>query len=169
MITLLFSCSVISDSLKPHGLQHTWLPCPSESPSLFKLLFIESMVPSNHLIPVAPFPVNLFQHQSFPLSQLVPSSGQSNGVSASVLPMNIQGWLSLGLTGLISLFSREFSRVFSNTSVGRHQFFSAQPSLWFNCHIINGKNHSWSFKQNQRLSFKPTFSLSSFNFIKMIF
>ena len=70
---------------------------------------------------------------SFPMSQLFPSGGQSIGawLSASVLPMNIQGWFPLGLTGWISLQSKGLSRVFSNTMVQKHQFFSAQPSLWF--------------------------------------
>ena len=68
------------------------------------------------------------------------SSDQSIGASAltSVLPLNIQGWSPLGLTGLISLLSRELSRVFSSTTIGKHQFFGAQPSLWSNCHI-----HTW--------------------------
>ena len=76
----------------------------------------------------------------FPVSRLFISGGQSIGASASasVLPMNIQGWFSLGLTGLISLWSKGLSRVFSNTSVQKHQFFSTQPSLWSNSHI-----HMW--------------------------
>ena len=71
------------------------------------------------------------------MSQLFPSGGQSIGVSpsTSVLPMNIQDWFPLGWTGWISLQSRGLSRVFSNTTVQKHQFFSSQPSLWFNSHI----------------------------------
>ena len=74
---------------------------------------------------------------SFPVSWLFASGGQSIGVSAlaSVLPVNIQGWFPLGLTGLISLQSKGLSRVFSNTTIQRHQFFSAQPSLWSSSHI----------------------------------
>ena len=74
---------------------------------------------------------------SFPMSQLFTSGGQSIGASAlaSVLPMNIQGWSPLGLTGLISLLSKGLSRVFSKTTVQKHQFFGAQPSLWYNSHI----------------------------------
>ena len=73
---------------------------------------------------------------SFPMSRLLESGHQIIGVSASasVLPMNIQGWLALGLTSLISLQSKGLSRVFSNTRVWKHQYFSAQPSLWFNSH-----------------------------------
>ena len=78
--------------------------------------------------------------RSFPISRLFTSGSQSIGApaSASVLPMNIQGWLPLGWTGLISLQSKGFLRVFSNTAVRKHQFFSAQPSLWPNSHI-----HTW--------------------------
>ena len=80
---------------------------------------------------------------SFPMSQLWASGGQSNGVSASasVLPMNIQNWFPLGFTGLISLLSKLFSRVFSSTTVQKCQFFGAQPSLWSNSHI-----HTWLWK-----------------------
>ena len=72
---------------------------------------------------------------SFPVSQFFISGGQNIGASASVLPINIQGWLPLGLTTLISLLSRGFSSVFCNTRIQKHQFFSAQPSLWSNSHI----------------------------------
>ena len=78
--------------------------------------------------------------ESFPMSWLFPSGGQSIGASASalVLPMNIQGWFPLGLTGLISLQSKGLSRVLSNTTVQKHQFFSTELSLWSNFHI-----HAW--------------------------
>ena len=72
---------------------------------------------------------------SLPMSQLFTSGGQSIGASASVLPMNIQGWFPLGLTGLIFLQSKRLSRVFSSTTIRKHQFFSTQPSLWSNSHI----------------------------------
>ena len=75
---------------------------------------------------------------SFPVSVLFASGGQSNGAAASVLPVNIQGWLPLGLTGLIAFLSKGLSRVFSNTTVQKHQFFSTQSSLWSNSHI-----HTW--------------------------
>ena len=88
---------------------------------------------------VAPFSSCLLSFSasgSFPMSWLFPSGGQSIGTSASasILPMNIQSWFPLGLTGLISLQSKGFSRVFSNTTVRKHQFFSTQPSLWSNSH-----------------------------------
>ena len=75
---------------------------------------------------------------SFQMSWLLASGGQSIGATASVLPMNSQGWFPLGWTGLISLQSKGLSRVFSSTTIWKHQFFSAQPSLWSNFHI-----HAW--------------------------
>ena len=82
---------------------------------------------------------------SFPMSQLFTSGGQSIGASAlaSVLPMNIQGWSPLGLTGLISLLSKGLSRVFSNTTVQKHQFFGAQPSLF----TVNSHIHTWPLEK----------------------
>ena len=107
--------------------------------SLFKLMSIELMIPSNHLyhpLLLQSFPAS----GSFPMSQLFVSGAQSIGASASalVLPMNIQGWLSLRLTGLNSLLSKGLSRVFSNTTIQMHQFFSTQPSVESNSHI-----HTW--------------------------
>ena len=123
-----------SNSLWPHGLQHTRLPCPSTTPGAFKLMSIEPMLPSNHLILCHPFSSCLQSFPasgSFPMSWLFASGGQNTGVSASasVLPMNIQDWFPLGWTGWISLQSKGFSRVFSNTTVQKHQFLSVQPSL----------------------------------------
>ena len=104
---------------------------------------IESVILSNHLNLCCPL---LFLPSFFPsirifsnsLSQLFASGGQSTGdsASASVLSVKIQGWSPLGLTCLISLLSREISRVFSSITVWKHQFFSAQPSLWSNSHIF---------------------------------
>ena len=97
----------------------------------------DTIQPSHPLSPPSPPAYNLSQHQGlFPVSCLFTSGGQSIGVSASasVLPMNIQGWFSLGLTGLISLLSKGLPRVFSNTTVQNHQFFSAQPFLWSSSH-----------------------------------
>ena len=100
--------------------------------SLPKFTSIESVMPSNHLIlccPLLLLPSSFPASGSFPMSWLFTSGGQSIRASASVLPMNIQGWSPLGLIGLISLLSKELSRVFCNTIVWKHQFFSAQPSL----------------------------------------
>ena len=89
------------------------------------------------LLPFFSCPQSLPASRPFPMSRLFASGGQSIGASASasVLPMNIQEWFPLGLTSLISLQSKGLSRVFSNTTVQKHQFFGAQPSLWSNCHI----------------------------------
>ena len=126
---LFFSCSVRSDSLQPHWLQHARLPCPSPTPRACSNACLSSpwYHPSHPLL--SPSPVfNLSQHQgSFPVSQFFTSGCQSIGASASasVLPMNIQGWFPLGLTGWISLQSKGLWRVFSSTTVQKHQFFSA--------------------------------------------
>ena len=136
---LLLSHSVASDSLWPHGLQHTRLPCPSLFPrvcsnSCPSCWWCHPTISSS----VAPFS-SCFQtftaSESFPMSQLFTSGGQIIGASASasVLPMNIEGWFPLGLTGWVSLLSKGLSRVFSGT-IWKHQFFSAQPSLWSNSH-----------------------------------
>ena len=111
--------------------------------SLLKLMSIKSVMPSNPLILCHPFlllPSIFPASGSFPVSQFFTSSSQSTGVSAlaSVLPMNIQVWFPLGLTGLISLQSKGFSQVLYSTTVQKHQFFSAQLSLWSNSHI-----HTW--------------------------
>ena len=132
---LLFSSSVMSDSLRPHGLQKTRLPCASPSLELAQTHAhwvsdaIQSFCPLSS--PSAPV-VNFFPaSQSFPGRQLFTSGGQSFGASvlASVLPVNIQDWFPLERTGLISLQSKGLSRVFSNTTVQKHQFFGTQLSL----------------------------------------
>ena len=134
------------------SLSHVWLfvtpwtvACQASlsitnSQSLLNLMFIESVIPSKHLIFVVPFSFCLQSvpaSGSFPMSQSFASGGQRIGVSASasVLPMNIQDWLSLGWTGWISLQSKELSRIFSSTTIWKHQFLGAQSSLWSNSHI----------------------------------
>ena len=137
-----FSHSVVSNSLQPHGLQHTRLPCPSPTPGAYSNLCPLSQwchpTISSSVLPFSSclksFPVS----ESFPVSwRLFVSGGQSIGASASssVLPMNIQDWFPLGLTGWISLKSKGLSRAFFNTTAWKHQFFSAQSSLWSNSHI----------------------------------
>ena len=125
-----FSCSVVSVSLQPHGLQHTRFPCPSPTPGPFPVRRWCHLTSSS----VIPFfsCLQFFPHQgSFSMSQLFTSDGQSIGASASasVLPMNIQVWFPLGWIGCLSLQNKGFSRAFSNTTVQNHQFFSAQLSL----------------------------------------
>ena len=112
----------------------------ANSQNLFKPMSIESVMPSNHLILCCPLllPSSIFPASgSFKMSQFFTSGGQSIGVSASasVLPMNNQDWFPLGWTDLISLQSKGLSRVFSNTTVQKHQFFGAQLSLYSNSHL----------------------------------
>ena len=139
-----FSHSVMSDSLWPQVLQHTRLPCPSPTPRAYSnscpLIGWYHPTISSSVIPFSSRLQSFPASGSFSISQFFASGGQSIGVSAStsVLPMNIQGWFPLGLTDLISLQSKELSRVFSNTTVQKHQFFSTQSSLWSNSHI-----HTW--------------------------
>ena len=139
-----FRRSVMFDSLQPHGLQHAMLPCPSTTPRVYSnscpLSQWRHPTISSSVIPFSSCLQSFPASGSFLVSQLFASGGQSIGASASasVLPMNIQGWFPLGLTGWISLFSKGLSRVFSNTTVQKHQFFGIQLSLWFIFH-----NHTW--------------------------
>ena len=136
-----FIHSVVSDSLWPHGLQQTRLRYPSPTPRACSnscpLSWWCHPTISSSVIPFSSCLRSFPASGSFPMSWLFSSGGQSIGasVSASVLPMNIQGWFPLGLTGLISLQSKELSRVFWNTTVQEHQFFDTQPSLWSNSYI----------------------------------
>ena len=140
---LLFCRSVVSDSLWPHGLKHDRLPCPSPTPRACSNSCPLSQwchpTISSSVIPFSSCPQSFPASGSFPISQVFVSDRQSIGVSASpsVLPMNIQGWFPLGWTGWISLQSKGLSRVFSNTSVQKHQFLDTEPSLWSNSHICS--------------------------------
>ena len=140
-LLLLFNRYVVPDPLRPHGQQHARLPFPSLSPwgcsnsCQWSYLTISSSV--------APFfscPQSFPASGSFPMSQLFASGGQNIGdsASASVLPVHIQDWFPLGWTGLISMLSKGRSRVFSSTTIWKHQFFGTQPSLWSNSQI-----HTW--------------------------
>ena len=130
-----FSCSVMSDSLWPHGLQNTRLLCPLSTPGVYSNSYPLSQwghpTISSSIIPFCSRLQSFPASGSFQMSQLFTSGVQSIGVSASasVLPMNIQDWSPLGWTGWISLLSKGLSRAFSNTTVQKHQFFSAQLSL----------------------------------------
>ena len=139
-----FSRSVVSDSLWPHEPQHAKLPCPSPTPRVHlnpcplsqwcHLTILSSVVPFSSC------PQSFPASGSFQIRQFFTSGGQSIAISAltSVLPINTQNRFPLGWTGWISLKSKGLSRVFSNTTVQKHQFFSAQLSLWSNSHI-----HTW--------------------------
>ena len=142
-----FSHSVVSDSLWPHEPQHASLSI-TNSRSLPKLMSIESVMPSNHLIlchPLFILPSIFPSIRSFQMSQLFALGDYSIGVlaSTSVLSMNIQDWSPLGWTGWISLQSKGLSRIFSNTTVQKHQFFGTQLSSQSNSHIHDyWKNHN---------------------------
>ena len=147
-ILSLFSLSVLSDSLQPHGLQHTRLSCPSPTPGACSNscplswwchpTISSSVVPFSSL---QSFPAS----GSFLMSQLFPSGAQSfrASTSGSVLPVNIQDWFTFRLTGLIFLLSKGLSRVFSNTTAQKHWFFGILYSLWFNSHI-----HTWLLEKS---------------------
>ena len=139
-----FSCSVMSDSLQHHGLQQARPPCPSSTPGVYSnscpLSQWYHATISSSIFPCSSWLQSFPASGSFQMSQLSASGGQSIGVSAStsLLPMNIQDWYPLGWTGWINLQSKGLSRVFSNTTVQKHQFFSAQLSSQYNSHI-----HTW--------------------------
>ena len=149
---LLFSCYVVFDSLQFQWLQHARLPCPSQTagvhPNPHPLSrWWHPTISSS--VPFSSCPQSFPASGSFPMSQLFTSGGQSieDSVSGSVLPMNIQGWFPLGLTGLISLLSKGLSRVFSST-VGKHQSFGTQPFLLSSSHICTwllGKPQLWLY------------------------
>ena len=130
-----FSRSVISDSLRPYGLQHARPPCPSPTPGVYSESCPLSRwchpTISSSVVPFSSCPQSFPASGSFPMSQLFASGGQNIRVSAStsVLPMNTRDWSPLGWTGWISLQSKGLSRVFSNTTVQNHQFFGTQLSL----------------------------------------
>ena len=126
------------DSVQPHRKQPTSLSCPWDFPGKNSGVGCRFLLQS--------FPAS----RSFPMSWLFVSGDQSIGASASatVLPVSIQGWFLWGLTGFISLQSKGLSRVFSITTVWKHQFFSVQPSLWYNFHMATGKTIAltiWTF------------------------
>ena len=129
-----FTHSVVSNSLWPHEPHHTRSPCPSPTPWVYPNSCPLSWwwchpTISSSVVPFSSYPQSLPASGSFQMSQLFVSGGQTIRASPSVLPMNIQDWFPLGLTGLISLQSKGLSRVFSNTAVQKHQFFSAQLFL----------------------------------------
>ena len=130
-----FSRSVVSDCLRPHESQHARPPCPSPTPGVYPNSCPLSRwchpTISSPVVPFSSCPQSFQASGSFPMSQLFTSGSQSIGVSASTsaLPMNTQDWSPLGWTGWISLQSKGLSRVFSNTTVQKHQFFGVQLSL----------------------------------------
>ena len=138
----------MSDSLRPRGLQHARPPCPSPTPRVYSNSCPLSRwchpTISSSVVPFSSCLQSCWASGSFPMSQFFTSGGQNIGVSAtaSVLPMNILDWFPLGWTGLISLQSKGLSRVCSNTTVQKHQFFRSQIFLWSGCHI-----HAWPLEK----------------------
>ena len=143
-----FSRSVVSDSLQPHESQHTRPSCPLLTPGVHtdSRPFSQWCHPaiSSSVVPFCSCPQSLPASESFPMSQLFAWGDQRTGVSAlaSFLPKKSQGWSPLGRTGWISLQSKGLSRVFSNTTVQKHQFFSTQLSSQSNSHI-----HTWPLEK----------------------
>ena len=140
----------MSNSLQPHGLKHTKLPHPSPTSRACLNSCPSSQwchpTISSSAIPFSSCSQSFPASRSFPMCQLFTPSGQRTGasVSASVLPMNIQGWFPLGLTGLISLLSKGLLMVFSNTTFWKYPFFGAQPSLWSDSYL-----HTWLLERPQ--------------------
>ena len=136
---LLINCSVMSDSLRPHGLQHARLPCPSPSPGVYSNSCPLSQwchpAISSSVIPFSSRLQSFPASGSFPISQLFVSGGQSFGASALVLPMNIQDGFPLGGTGLI-LLSKGFSRVFSSTTSSRGAFGNSREAFLALDHVV---------------------------------
>ena len=137
----------MSDSLRPHGLQHIRPHCPSPIPGIYSnscplSRWCHPSI-SSSVVSFSSCPQSFLASGTFQMSQLFTSGGQSIGVSASasVLPMNTRDWSPLGWTGWISLQSKGLSRVFSSSTVQKHQFFSAQLSLWSNSHITSIHDH----------------------------
>ena len=146
----------MADSLWPHRLQHTKICChTSLSPGVCSNSFLLSwwyhLNISSPVLPFSSCPQSFPSLRSFPMSQLFTSGGQSIGASASapVLLTNTQDWFHLGLAGLISMLSKGLSRIFSNTTIWKHQFFSTQPFLWSNSHI-----HTWLLKKTIALTIR---------------
>ena len=144
-----FSRSVMSSSLRPHDLQHARPPCLSPIPRVHpnprpSSRWCHPAISSSEMVPLSSCPQSLPASGSFPMSQLFAWGGQSIGASAlaSVLPMNTQDWSPLERTGRISLQSKGLSRVFSNITVQKHQFFGAQFSSQSNPHI-----HTWPLEK----------------------
>ena len=150
-------CSVVSNSLRPHGQQHARLPCPSPSTEA-----CSNSCPSSwwchptislSIVPFSSWLQSFPASGSFLMGQLFASGGQSIGASApaSVLQMNIQDWFPLGWTGWISLQSKRLSRVFSKTTVQKHQFFSTQPSLWSNSQMFLSPSFLYLFTEMTKM------------------
>ena len=140
-----FSRSVVSDSLRPHESKHARPPCPSPNPGVHSnsCQWCHPAI-SSSVVPFSSCPQSLPASESFPMSQIFTWGGQSTGVSASAsfFPKNTQDWYPLEWTGWISLQSKGLSRIFSNATVQKHQFFGTQLSSQSNSHI-----HTWPLEK----------------------
>ena len=152
-----FSCSVVSNSLRPHGLQHARSPYPSPTPRVHPTI-------SSSVIPFSSCSQSFPGSGFFPISWLFASGGQRIGASATVLPMTTQDWSPSGWTGWISLRSKGLSRVFFSTTVGKHQFFLTAPplisnfesALWNSEKVMEARAHSLQTRNaEQRKAFVP--------------
>ena len=148
IVSVQFSSLVMSSCLQPHGLQHTRPPCPSPTSRACSnscpLSWWCHPTISSSVVPFSSCPQSLPASESLPMSQLFAWGGPSTGVSAlaSVIPKNTQDWSPLEWTGWISLQSKGLSRIFSNTTAQKHQFFSVQHSSQSNSHI-----HTWPLEK----------------------
>ena len=162
----MFSPSVVFDSLWSHGLQHTRPPCSSPTPGACSnscpLSQCCHQSTSSSVIPFSSFLQSFPPSLSFLTSQFFASGGQNVGVSASASVLQHQDSFPSGLTGLISLLSKGLSRVFSNITVKKHQFFGTQPSLWSNFHI-----HTWLLEKNIALTINSVTKVMSLLFIML--
>ena len=156
-----FGHSVVSDSLRPHELQHARPPCPSPTPGVHSNSHLSSgwchPAISSSVVPFSSCPQSLPASGSFPMIQFFAWGGQSTGVSAlaSLFPKNTQGW-SLEWTGWISLQSKGLSRVFSNTTVQKHQFFGTRKST--NCHYLGESQEHLKCQDNLAFKIRRMFS-----------
>ena len=139
-VALLFSHSVICNSLQHHGLQHTRRPCPSPHPGVYlnSCHWVSEAIQPSSVMSFSSWLQSFPASELFQMSWLFTSGGQSIGASSSLLPRDIHDWFSLELADLISLQFKALSRVFSNTTAWKHQFFDTHPSLWSSSHI-----HTW--------------------------
>ena len=142
------------NSLQPHGLHQARLPCPALSPRVCSNSCPLSRwchpTISSSVAPFSSCPQFFPESGSFSISHLFKTGGQCIGASASVLPMNIQGWFPLGLTALRSMQSKGLSRVYSSITIQKPQFFGAQPSLWSSSHI-----RTWLLEKPQLWPYGP--------------
>ena len=166
-----FSCSVVSDSFRPHELQHVRPPCPSPTPRVHpnpnpcpSSWWCHPTI-SSSVVPFSSCPQSFPASGSFPVSQLFASGGQNIGASAlaSVLPMSIQGWFLLELTGLVSLMSKGLSRVFFSTTIWKNQFFRKDFKFFLQTRTKSSSRTHFPLSVNPRHSGCSFFQAAAFS------